>query len=238
MNGLAENLGAVSTRIRSAAAAAGRTAERVRLVAVTKSVGADRARELFALGTLDLGESRADELERKHAALAGAGLAPRWHFIGHVQGNKARRVARLAWAIHSVDSRALLERLARLRRDEGISPELFLEVKLAPDAAKTGFARAEVEAALAHARALGLPVRGLMTMAPEASAGTPAARASFDELAALAASLPPELFAGGRAELSMGMSQDFEEAIAAGADWVRVGSALFEGLDAAPGAGP
>src|SRR5262249_17964920 len=93
----------------AAARAAGRDPSEGRLLAVTKSVPAGAAADLCHLGTLDLGESRADELAAKHAHLARAGLAPRWHFVGHLQRNKARRVLRLADEIHSVDSAALWE---------------------------------------------------------------------------------------------------------------------------------
>src|SRR5690606_2464967 len=105
-----------------------------------KSVGTETALALPALGLLDLGESRASELERKAAAFAERGVAARWHFVGHLQRNKARRVARIAHAIHAVDTPELLHALARIASEEGAAPALYLQVKLQDEPSKHGLA--------------------------------------------------------------------------------------------------
>ena len=227
-------------RIARAARSAGRDPSEVELVAVTKAVGAALARALFDLGCADFGENRADDLVAKAAALGAERRAPRWHFVGHLQRNKARRVLRIAHAIHSVDSIELLETLQRLSAEEGRAPGIFLQVKLADEETKGGLAPEELPALVERARAGPLPLLGLMVMAPlleegqmdEGPAASRAARAVFERLAALARTLPRDAFAGGRVRLSMGMSGDFEEAVRAGSHLVRVGSALFEGVTA------
>ena len=235
---LRDNLVAVRERLAQAAARAGRDPGAVTLVAVTKSATPAAAAELASLGALDLGESRVQPLAEKAAALAAAGLAPRWHFLGHVQRNKARRVVELAHTIHSLDSLALLETLARLALERGSDVQAFVEVKLSAEASKSGLAPSALPALLAAARAHPrVQLLGLMTMpplAPDEKAQHRAARAAFQELAALAKDLArraetARAFAGGRVRLSMGMSADFEIAIEEGSDFVRVGSALFAG---------
>lgn len=235
---LRDNLAAVRERLAQAAARAGRDPGTVTLVAVTKGASPAAAAELAALGALDLGESRAAALEEKATALAAAGLAPRWHFLGHVQRNKARRVVELAHTIHSLDSLALLETLARLADERGRDVQVFVEIKLSAEPSKSGLAPAELPALLAAARAFPrVQLLGLMTMPPLAQdekAQDHAARAAFQELATLAKDLArraetARAFAGGRVRLSMGMSSDFEIAIEEGSDVVRVGSALFAG---------
>lgn len=244
-NELEENWNDVRGRIRSTARASGRDSEAILLVAVTKGVAAEVVLELLALGQRDLGENRVGELERKLERAREAGLLPRWHFLGHVQRNKARRVVRAADVIQSVDSLSLLESLARHARDLGRRPELYLEVKLAPDPRKTGFAREALAPAILRAGELAaFDLAGLMTIAPLAGEAEPAdaARAVFRELSALARAIEADpalarCFQEGRVRTSMGMSGDFELAIAAGSDLVRIGSALFAGIAGAPGGG-
>jgi len=227
----------VLDRIARSARAAGRDPSGVRLVGVTKEVAPPWAAELFRLGTADLGENRADGLEEKRRWLDEHGLAPRWHFIGHLQRNKARRVLELADEIHSVDSVRLWEALARLAGEVGRFPGIYLQVKLHDEPSKGGLAPAELGPLVERARGGPLPLLGLMTMAPLLEEGERAraeARRVFAELAALARTLPGAAFADGRPRLSMGMSGDFEDAIGAGADVVRVGGALFEGCEGTP----
>lgn len=237
---LRDNLAAVRARLARAAARSGRDPGTVTLVAVTKGTSAARAAELAQLGELDLGENRATELADKVAALAAAGLAPRWHFIGHVQRNKARRVCEVAHAIHSLDSLPLLATFARLADELGRDVHAFVEVKTSTEASKTGLAPAALPAFLDAAQAFPrVRLLGLMTMPPlagEGSARDAAARAAFQTLAVLARDLEKRsetarVFASGRVRLSMGMSSDFEIAIEEGSDVVRVGSALFAGLE-------
>ena len=229
---LESNRSAVLERIRSACATAGRE-DPVELVAVTKSVAPAVAEELFDLGCNALGENRVPELERKQAWFRARGKEPTWHFIGHIQRNKARRVVALADVLHSIDSLRLLESIARHAEALGRSPQLYLQADLTGDATKTGLAADALPAVLSRAHELGLSVRGLMAMAPFAARQDPEghARDVFRRLRALARSLPAEAFQDQRPRLSMGMSNDFEIAIAEGADCVRVGSSLFAGLE-------
>lgn len=231
---LQNNRDAVLERLAAACSRAGRSPDEVRLLAVTKTVPAPVARDLAVLGQLDLGENRVTGLEEKSASLADV-PGVRWHFIGHLQRNKARRVARLAHTIHSVDSIPLLETLARVSEEEGVHPRIYLQVNVAAEEAKHGLAPDEAATAVERARALGnLPLLGLMTMAPlvePSSARAEAAARTFAGLGALAATLPADAFEGGTPRLSMGMSGDLEQAVAAGAHVVRIGTALYAGLD-------
>jgi pyridoxal phosphate enzyme (YggS family) len=231
---LENNLSSVRRRIGDAAARAGRRDADVHLVAVTKSVPVEIATQLAELGQVDLGESRADELERKVDRLARSGVTARWHFVGHLQRNKARRVVERADFIHSVDSLSLLGAIDRLAGELGRQPQLFLQVKMHPEPAKSGFDPSELAEAIDAARDLEhARLRGLMAMAP-LGGEIEAARRAFEGLRDLARTSDASAFCEGRAELSMGMSGDFEVAIAAGSDWVRVGTALFEGLFESP----
>ncbi len=219
-------------RVAAAARASGRRPEEIRVVAVTKTVDPEDAAALARLGTSDLGESRVDELERKREWFAEHGLTARWHFVGHLQRNKARRVVRIADQVHSVDSIALLDALERLAEEEGRAPGIFLQVKLSDEPTKTGVSREGFSALFARAERSALPLLGLMTLAPPLSRATSAhaVRSVFRALADLARSLPPQAFEEERPLLSMGMSADFEHALAEGADVLRIGNAFFEGI--------
>lgn len=235
---LRANLERVRERIARAAAAAGRSPQEVRLLAVTKSVSGVRAADLARLGQLDLGENRVDVLGPKADELAACGLRPRWHMIGHLQRNKARRAVMAADCVHSVDTPRLLEALSRLSVELGKTTDVFLEVRAVETEERTGFAPADLQGAVELAASLpALRLRGLMAMAAPCSdarefdlASQAAPRKTFAEIAGLGASLPREAFFAGRVEYSMGMSSDLEAAVAEGATWVRVGTALFEGL--------
>ena len=224
-------------QIEQASESAGRAAESTQLLAVSKSVSSRVAMELFRIGQTALGENRIDVLEQKRLDFEAAELAPVWHFIGHIQRNKAARVVRAADVIHSVDSLSLLRALDRHATEAERTLGILLQVKLTDEEAKHGLPASELAEAVELGRAsTSLELRGLMTMAalddePERTLSL--ARQTFDQLAVLGSELPSEAFLDGRVQLSMGMSSDFEEAIAAGADIVRVGSALFEGIDPA-----
>lgn len=237
---LTTNLESVRARIASAAQSAGRSADEIELVAVTKAVSPAIAGALVEAGQLVLAENRVDELERKTAWFAEhsphAASALRWHLIGHLQSNKARRAVRLADVIHSIDSAKLLTAVDRIAGEEGRAPELYLQVKLVDEPAKSGLAPDELRSLverveLEHARLV-----GLMAIAPlpAEDAGDEeiqrTAATVFDALAALASELPVEAFGGAAPRLSMGMSGDFETAVRSGSHAVRVGSALFAGL--------
>jgi pyridoxal phosphate enzyme (YggS family) len=221
----------VRDRIARAAERAGRAPDAVGLVAVTKTGPAERAAALVEMGQLDLGENYPQELWRKAEALAGT--PARWHLIGHLQSNKAARSLPLLKAIHGVDSLRLLTFLDDLaaRTELADPPALFLQVNASEEPSKHGWTVAGLlEDAPAIARLSSrLPIVGLMTMAaydddPESARPTfvrlRQAREELRQRTGLA--LP---------ELSMGMSNDFEVAIEEGATSVRVGTALFEGLN-------
>jgi pyridoxal phosphate enzyme (YggS family) len=216
-------LAAVHARIEAAAIAAGRDPRGVRLVAVSKKRTEAEIREAYAAGQRAFGENYAQELEAKASALAD--LADlEWHFIGGLQSNKAKFVARRAHVVHSLDSAHVAKELARRAEALGRATlPVLLEVNVGGEAQKHGVAPADLAATLAAIRACRpLVVCGLMTVPP---AGDPAAaRVVFDTLVSLrnlhggAAALP---------ELSMGMTADLEEAVAAGATMVRIGTAIF-----------
>jgi pyridoxal phosphate enzyme (YggS family) len=226
---IAENLHQVRERIAQAATRAGRDAGGIRLIGVTKYAGPELAAALIEAGLADLGESRPQELWRKAEALAGR--AVRWHLIGHLQRNKVRRTLPLVTLVHSGDSLRLLEALNEESAALGRPCDVLLEVNLSGEPAKHGFAPGELAPQLPAIAALShLRVRGLMGMAGLDTSRDEARRqfAALRQLREkLLANCPPAI---SLAELSMGMSGDFEEAIAEGATMVRVGSALFEGL--------
>ncbi len=221
---IAENVGRLRARIGGAAARAGRDPAGVRLIGAIKGVAPAAVEEALAAGLRDFGENFVQETERCMAALGLRAKDATWHFIGHLQTNKAAAALRLFAIIHSVDSLRLAEQLSR--RASACLPEgqarlrILLEVNVAGEASKFGFAPAEVAGAVASAGRLpDLDLVGLMTIAP-ATDNPETARPVFRELRELAR-------ANGLAELSMGMTDDFEVAIEEGATMVRVGRAIF-----------
>ena len=216
-------LRAVRERIATAARAVGRNEDSVTLLAVSKGHGAAAVRALARLGVEHFGESYLQEACPKLDALAGFELC--WHYIGRLQANKTRAVAeRFAW-VHGVDRLRIAERLAAQRPLLAPPLNVCLQVKLAPDATKGGASAAEARVLVAAIAALPrLALRGLMCIPPEES--EPARqRAWFARLRELLDRLNT---AGARLDtLSMGMSGDFEAAIAEGATIVRLGTALF-----------
>ncbi|PWW24683.1 hypothetical protein JD79_03872 [Geodermatophilus normandii] len=224
MTSPADRLQAVRDRIATAARTAGRDPSSVTLLAVSKTWPAGAVRELAALGQAAFGENRAQELTAKAAELADLPLE--WHFVGQLQRNKAAAVARTGAVVHSLDRLPLARALARVGEETGHPVGVFLQVDLggaAGELAERGGAAPEDVPALADAVAdlPGLTLRGLMAVAPRGEEPGPA----FARLADLAARVRADH--PGAAELSAGMSGDLEEAIAAGATLVRVGTALF-----------
>jgi len=226
---LRENLSRVRDQVAAAAQRSGRSPSDVRLIGVTKYVSVEIARELAAAGLADLGESRPQELWRKAEGLAD--LPVRWHMIGHLQRNKIRRSLTAISLLHSGDSLRLLEALDEECAAQQRRQDVLIEVNVSGDATKHGFPPNEVAAALPRIAELkNLQVVGLMTMAA-LEGGPERARRDFATLRELRDRLRSDLPAGiDLRELSMGMSDDFEQAIEEGATMVRVGSALFEGL--------
>jgi pyridoxal phosphate enzyme (YggS family) len=230
---LPARLRAVRARIAAAARGSGRNEDSVTLLAVSKGHDAAAVRALARLGVEHFGESYLQEAVAKLDALAGLELC--WHYIGRLQANKTRAVAeRFAW-VHGVDRPRIATRLAAQRPHLAPPLNVCLQVKLAPDATKGGASAAEARALVAAIAALPrLRLRGLMCMLPEglAAAGQ---RARFDAVRELYEQLQRE--GAALDTLSMGMSGDFEVAIAAGSTMVRVGTALFGPRTAALGAG-
>ncbi|MBX3189169.1 MAG: YggS family pyridoxal phosphate-dependent enzyme [Labilithrix sp.] len=222
---VAEGLASVRDRIARAAAAASRDPADVKLVAVSKGKPAAMIREAYALGQRDFGENYAQELTEKAAELADLPDVA-WHFIGHLQSNKARHVARVAHLVQTVDSPALARELGKRAKGEGYGDgktlAVLIEVNVGGEAQKHGASPAELGEMIAAVSAEpALALRGLMTMPPH---DLEAARRAFEALASL------QGLHGGRArlpELSIGMSDDLEIAIACGATLVRVGTAIF-----------
>ena len=226
MPSIADRLSQVRGRIDAAARAAGRDPSSVRLVAVSPTFPIDAVREAFQAGQRDFGENRVQEALQKIST--SADLPIRWHLIGHLQTNKARKAGPAFAVIQSVDSVELLEKLDRAAAEAGTSPELLIQVDLAGEATKFGAPPSEVprlfEAAAACRAAT---VVGLMTLPPLAESPEDA-RPWFRRLRGLrdewqASGVPASMLR----ELSMGMSGDFEVAIQEGATIVRVGTAIF-----------
>jgi pyridoxal phosphate enzyme (YggS family) len=228
---LAENLAVLRSRIAAAAKASGRSHEAVRLVAATKYVSAELTRTLVAAGCRDLGESRPQALWSKAAALADLPDL-RWHLIGHLQRNKVERTLPLTALVHSVDSVRLAQAIDEAAARRGLPTAVLLEVNVSGEAAKHGFTPVGLEQQLDSITALPhLELRGLMAMAGRQDLDHDPRR-EFAALRALRERLAPLVPRPERfVELSMGMSGDFEQAILEGATLVRVGSALFEGID-------
>ena len=221
---IASRLAEVRGRIERAAQAAGRDASLVKLVAVSKTKGPEAVREAYAAGQRAFGENYAQELAAKAEALADLPDLE-WHFIGHLQTNKARAAAKHAHVVHTVDSVALARELGRRAAKEARAVPLpvLIEVSVGGEAQKAGAAPSEIEEVMRAVQAeASLALRGLMTMPPIDDLA--AARGVFETLASL------RNLHGGPAvlpELSMGMTADLEVAVACGATLVRVGTAIF-----------
>jgi hypothetical protein len=225
---IAERWRAVTARVAAACERAGRPAADVTIVAVSKTHPADAIREACAAGATDFGENYAQELAAKAAELAAGSPAGapalRWHFIGRLQRNKVRLVAGKVALIHAVDSADLAVEIAR--RADGAVRSILLAVNVGGEATKGGVTPdAAPPVARALAAVAGTSLDGLMTMPPPTD-DPEASRPHFLALRALRDRLADEL---GRPlpMLSMGMSHDFEVAIACGATHVRIGTAIF-----------
>ena len=230
-----ENLAEVRGRMADACRLAGRDPGDVRLIGVTKYVSAASTRMLLEAGCLDLAESRPQSLWAKAAALADHKPAARWHLIGHLQRNKLRRTLPLVSLVHSLDSVRLVEAIEAEAEAAGLVCEALVEVNLAGDPGRTGVMESDLAAVLeAAGRSPHVRVLGLMGMAavPDGENSSGAARRQFARLRELRDELAGRWpTAKGIRELSMGMSGDFVEAILEGSTLVRVGSALWEGIE-------
>ncbi len=212
----------VRARVADAAVRVGRAPEDITLIAVSKSFSTAAVRAALEAGALDLGENRAQELKEKAVVLPPG---PRWHFIGHLQTNKARHVVGLAHLIHSVDRFGLAEEVARRARVSGIVQDVLIEVNISREPQKHGVEPERAVSLAEEAAPLdGLRVAGLMAMAPF-SDDPEHSRPYFAELRELGDRI--QAVVPGATELSMGMTRDFEVAVEEGATLVRVGEAVF-----------
>jgi PLP dependent protein len=224
---IAERVAAVRDRIARAAARAGRPAAEVTLVAVGKTYPPESIREAFQAGLRDFGENKVQEAEGKIAALADlAAAGARWHMVGHLQANKARKAVALFDLIHSVEDPALGRRLEKAAAEQGRKVRVLVQVDVAGEEGKFGLDEARLFPALEAMRGLkSVRVEGLMGFPPYEE-DPERVRPFFRRLRQLRdEALSRDLLLG--RELSMGMSHDLEVAIEEGATLVRVGTALF-----------
>ncbi len=230
MSDIADNLATVRAAIAMAAQAAGRRAEDVTLIAVSKGHGADDVRAAYAAGQREFGENYVQEWQEKAAALAD--LADiRWHFLGHLQRNKIRQVIGKVALLHSADDMAGIDEMQRAAWSQNVKQDVLLQINLADEAQKRGCGEDDAELFIdVLSRSPNLRLCGLMTL-PPANEDPELTRAWFQRLRTLRDRLQQQL--RGRPGvpaslwLSMGMSGDYPLAIAEGATHVRVGTAIF-----------
>ncbi|KAF1025857.1 MAG: Pyridoxal phosphate homeostasis protein [Pseudomonas sp.] len=224
MSTIADNISLVSERIRAAARAAQRDDSSVHLLAVSKTKPAQAVRDAYAAGIRDFGENYLQEALGKQAELTDLPLS--WHFIGPIQSNKTRAIAEnFAW-VHSVDRLKIAQRLSEQRPADLPPLNICIQVNVSGEASKSGCTPADLPELAAAISALpNLKLRGLMAI-PEPTEDRAAQDAAFATVRDLQRSLELALDT-----LSMGMSHDLESAIAQGATWVRIGTALFGARD-------
>lgn len=222
---LATNLNRIHCEIADACRRAGRSPESVKLVAVTKYAQLSEVRRLVELGTIDLGESRPQQLDDRANQLSGD---IRWHFIGHLQRNKVKSVLSRAVLIHSVDSLRLLERISAVAAELALRPRVLLEVNISGETSKDGLSIDDLRSQWDTFQTFpNVDLVGLMTMAPLAD-DPENARPVFRKLRLLSDELAAQSEHHVKlTELSMGMSGDFSVAIEEGATLIRIGSRLF-----------
>ena len=210
------SLSEISARIADAEKRAGRAAGSVELIAVSKKQPEDRIEAVLAQGHRAFGENRVQEAAGRWPALSERYQGLALHLVGPLQTNKARQAMELFDAVHSLDRPRLAASLARLAQETGRCPDLFVQVNTGEEEQKAGIAPDETDAFVEECRRMDLPLRGLMCIPP------------IDEEPSLHFALLAKIAErNGLTGLSMGMSGDFEQAIAQGATHVRVGSAIF-----------
>lgn len=227
---IAENIAGIRARMDAAARKAGRSPEDIVLCAATKMNDADRVREAIAAGVTCCGENRVQELTAKLAENAYDGA--RVHFIGHLQTNKVRQVVGKVELIQSVDRPALLEAIEKEAAKQGVVQDILLEINIGAEESKSGYAPEEVDAVAAsmehypHCR-----LRGLMAIPPVSEKSGSNCR-FFAEIQRIAVDITAKNYHNISMEiLSMGMTDDFEDAIACGSTMIRVGTAIFGARD-------
>lgn len=224
MTTIADNITTVAARIDAAAQAAGRDSASIGLLAVSKTKPAAAVREAHAAGLRDFGENYLQEALGKQAELTDLPLC--WHFIGPIQSNKTRAIAEHFDWVHSVDRLKIAQRLSEQRPADLAPLNICIQVNVSGEASKSGCTPADLPALAAAISALpNLKLRGLMAI-PEPTEERAEQDAAFATVRTLQDSLNLPLDT-----LSMGMSHDLESAIAQGATWVRIGTALFGARD-------
>ena len=223
---IGRNLQSVRSRLDAAARRAGRDPQTIRLIAVSKTFSAEAVRAAWSEGQLDFGENKVQEGLQKIGDTADIKI--RWHLIGHLQSNKAKKAAASFQYIHSIDSTDLLRKVDAAAADTGVTPEILVQVDLAGEATKFGAAASDARRIVEATQSLrAARMKGLMLIPPwnEDQEQTRPWFIRLRELrdAWVSEGVPPSSLA----ELSMGMSHDFEAAIEEGATMVRVGTAIF-----------
>jgi len=223
---LVRNLSSVRSRLDAAARRAGRDPTTVRLIAVSKTFSADAVRAAAAAGQVDFGENKVQEGLQKIGETADIQI--RWHLIGHLQSNKAKKAATAFHCIHSIDSVELLKKVDAAAADAGAAPEILVQVDLAGEATKFGAAAADARRIVDATQTLrNARMTGLMLIPPW-NEDQEQTRPWFVRLRELRDQWLAEGVPGASlAQLSMGMSHDFEAAVEEGATMVRVGTAIF-----------
>ena len=223
---ITENVHMARQKINAAAESVGRSGSEVRLLAATKMNGPEAVQEAIRAGVDICAENRVQEFLSKNAVNAYAPCCV--HFIGHLQKNKVKYLVGAVELIHSVDSEELMDAISRRAQALGIVQDVLLEVNIGGEASKSGVSPDGLEALLNHAAACpGLHVKGLMTIPPAVSAGEEN-RWYFRRMYELFVDIRRKTYDNvSMAELSMGMSGDYEEAVRCGATIVRLGTALF-----------
>ena len=220
------NVEAVQEKIARAAQAAGRKPEDVTLIAVTKTVDSEAARQVMQAGVLEFGENRVQSFLDKYEVLKDE---PNWHIIGHLQTNKVKYIVGKVKLIHSVDSVHLAEEISKKAQSLGICQDVLFQFNISGEASKSGATKEEAQGIFEElAKLPGISVKGLMTMAP-LLAEDYEIRKTFSGLRELSEKISGMGYPNASMDyLSMGMSGDFEAAISEGANLVRIGSALFK----------
>ncbi len=214
------SLSEIATRVAAAAARAGRDAAEIELIAVSKVQPDARVQKVLESGHRSFGENKVQEAAGKWPGFRAQFDGITLHLIGPLQTNKTRQAMQLADVIHTLDRPKLANTMARIAQEEGACPDLFVQVNTGEEDQKAGVLPAEADAFIADCQALDLPVKGLMCIPP------------VDEEPSLHFALLAKIAArNGLSGLSMGMSADFESAIALGATHIRVGSAIFGARD-------
>jgi|SRR5579883_168127 len=199
----------------------------VKLIAVTKAASLSQIEEAWNCGVTEFGENRVQEALKKRQALAPSLVQnSNWHFIGHLQTNKVKQVVGQFALIHSVDSLHLAQELSKTAAQKGIRQNVLLQVKILPDPDKSGFTEAELKSKMADLIALpGINIQGLMTITP-ISDDPEVGRACFNGLARLKSELE-DAHGIKLSDLSMGMTNDWQEALDCGSTMIRIGRAIF-----------